>query len=78
VSGDVVEMLRSRHDADAACPHTRIASSGWSGEPFNVGYAIDVLHPLALRSSIRTWRDEEPSFAYRQRSWHDQMPEDSP
>jgi 5-methylcytosine-specific restriction endonuclease McrA len=48
VFGDVVEILRSEHDGDTACPHTRIASSGWSGERLNVDYAITVLHPLAI------------------------------
>jgi hypothetical protein len=59
VSGDVVEMLRSRHDADAACPHTRIASSGWSGERFDVDYGISVLHPLAILPSPRAAVAEE-------------------
>src|SRR5207248_1006592 len=39
---NVVEMLSTEHDANAVCAHARIASSGWSGERFDVRYAIDV------------------------------------
>jgi hypothetical protein len=31
--------------------HPRTALPGWLGEPLDVGWAIDVLHPLALGSS---------------------------
>jgi 5-methylcytosine-specific restriction endonuclease McrA len=48
VFGDVVEVLRHEHDGDTACPHTRIASAGWSGDRLDLDHAITVLHPLAL------------------------------
>jgi 5-methylcytosine-specific restriction endonuclease McrA len=50
--GDPVSMLRVRHAAEGLelGPHT--AHPGWLGERLDLGWAIDVLHPLAnpLRS----------------------------
>jgi hypothetical protein len=48
---DPVRALRERNEAAglALRPHT--ATPGWLGEHLNVGYAIDVLHPLALQTS---------------------------
>jgi len=47
VPDDPVEILRARHDAEGHCLHARIATPGWLGEHLDVGWAIDVLHPLA-------------------------------
>lgn len=47
VPGDPVQMLRLRNEADGVTPDTRTAKPGWLGERLDVGYAIDVLHPLA-------------------------------
>ncbi len=47
VRGDPVDGLRARHDAEGGCLHARTAMPGWLGERLNVGWAIDVLHPLA-------------------------------
>jgi 5-methylcytosine-specific restriction endonuclease McrA len=47
VPGDPVYALRTRNDADGRALHARTAMPGWLGEPLDVGYAIDVLHPLA-------------------------------
>jgi hypothetical protein len=47
VNGDPVQIVRARNHADGLHPHARSAMPGWLGEPLNVGYAIDVLHPLA-------------------------------
>ncbi len=47
VFGDPVKILRARHDADGLVLHARTATPGWLGERLNVGWAIDVLHPLA-------------------------------
>jgi 5-methylcytosine-specific restriction endonuclease McrA len=47
VPGDPVRALRARNDADGLVLHARTAMPGWLGEPLDVGYAIDVLHPLA-------------------------------
>jgi hypothetical protein len=47
VPSDPVEIFRARHDADGLHLHARTAMPGWLGEPLDVGWAIDVLHPLA-------------------------------
>jgi hypothetical protein len=47
VFGDPLKILRARHDADGLVLHARTATPGWLGERLNVGWAIDVLHPLA-------------------------------
>jgi hypothetical protein len=44
---DPVEILRARHAAGGLALHARTAMPGWFGEPLDVGYAIDVLHPRA-------------------------------
>jgi len=45
--GDPVKVIRARHDAEGLVLHARTATPGWLGERLNVGWAIDVLHPLA-------------------------------
>ncbi|MBI2161961.1 MAG: DUF222 domain-containing protein [Candidatus Rokubacteria bacterium] len=47
VPADPVQALRARHEAQGLRLHARTAIPGWLGEPLNVGWAIDVLHPLA-------------------------------
>ena len=47
VLGDPVEILRAQHDAEGLVLHARTATPGWLGERLDVGWAIDVLHPLA-------------------------------
>ncbi len=47
ISADPVRALRARHEAQGLRIHPRTATPGWLGEPLDVGYAIDVLHPLA-------------------------------
>jgi 5-methylcytosine-specific restriction endonuclease McrA len=47
VADDPVRVLRVRHDADGLRLHTGTTTPGWLGERFDVGWAIDVLHPLA-------------------------------
>jgi hypothetical protein len=44
---DVVNILRARHEADGLMLDAHTATPGWFGEPLDVGWAIDVLHPLA-------------------------------
>ena len=44
---DPVEVLRARHDAQGLRVHARTSMPGWLGERLDVGWAIDVLHPLA-------------------------------
>jgi 5-methylcytosine-specific restriction endonuclease McrA len=50
VPGDPIKALRARHDAQGLHLDARTACAGWLGERLNVGWAIDVLHPLAQRS----------------------------
>src|SRR5438128_11703895 len=47
VPDDLVRALRARHDAQGLRLHARTATPGWLGERLNVGWAIDVMHPLA-------------------------------
>ena len=51
VPTDPVHVLRTAHVAQGLHLHARAACAGWLGERFNVGWAIDVLHPLALGPS---------------------------
>jgi hypothetical protein len=52
VQADSVEILRARHEALGLGLHARTAMPGWLGERLDVGWAIDVLHPLSLRPSL--------------------------
>jgi hypothetical protein len=47
VPGDPVNSLRAQHETEGLHLHARTAIPGWLGEPLDVGWAIDVLHPLA-------------------------------
>jgi hypothetical protein len=47
IPGDPMQTLRARHEAGGLRLHARTAMPGWLGERLDVGYAIDVLHPLA-------------------------------
>ena len=44
---DPVPALRAQHEAAGLRLHARTACAGWLGERLDVGWAIDVLHPLA-------------------------------
>jgi len=48
VPADPIHALRARHDAQGLRVHARTSIPGWLGERLDVGYAIDVLHPLAV------------------------------
>ena len=50
VAHDPVHVLRARHEAQGLRIHARTAMPGWLGERLNVGWAIDVLHPLATQT----------------------------
>ena len=50
VPADPVAELRARHEAQGLRLHARTTCPGWLGERLDVGWAIDVLHPLATRS----------------------------
>jgi HNH endonuclease len=47
VADDPVRLLRTLNEAEGLALHARTAMPGWFGERLDVGYAIDVLHPLA-------------------------------
>jgi 5-methylcytosine-specific restriction endonuclease McrA len=53
VPADPVDVLRARHDAQGLRLQARTLTPSWLGEGLDVGWAIDVLHPLAepLRSA---------------------------
>jgi hypothetical protein len=46
---DPVHALRSHHAAQGLNIHPRTSCPGWLGERLDVGWAIDVLHPRALK-----------------------------
>ena len=47
VPADPVHALRRQHEAQGLRLHARTTIPNWLGERLDVGYAIDVLHPLA-------------------------------
>ncbi len=47
VPADPVQVLQTRHVAQGLHLHARTTCAGWLGERLDVGWAIDVLHPLA-------------------------------
>ena len=51
VPADPVGALRARHVAEGLRLHARTGLAGWLGERLDVGWAIDVLHPLARRDA---------------------------
>jgi 5-methylcytosine-specific restriction endonuclease McrA len=48
VPGEPITALRACHDSQGLRINARTACAGWLGERLNVGWAIDVLHPLAV------------------------------
>ncbi len=48
---DPVAALRAQHVAQGLQLHARTGLAGWLGERLDVGWAIDVLHPLASRAA---------------------------
>ena len=48
VPANPVEVLRARNDAAGIQITAQTSKPEWLGERLNVGYAIDVLHPLAV------------------------------
>jgi len=51
VPADPVQVLRARHDTQGLRLHARTACPLWLGERLDLGWAIDVLHPLATRGA---------------------------
>jgi len=50
VPRDPITVLRVCHEANGLRINARTGCPGWLGERLNVGWAIDVLHPLAQRA----------------------------
>ena len=58
VPADPVSTLQAQHTAQGLRLHARTACPGWLGERLDVGWALDVLHPLATQHvRPRPWRD---------------------
>src|SRR5262249_19784943 len=51
VPADPVGVLRARNDAEGLEITAQTSKPGWLGERLDIGYAIDVLHPLATRET---------------------------
>ena len=49
VPDDPAAAVRAQNESEGLTLHARTAMPLWLGERLNVGYAIDVLHPLATR-----------------------------
>ncbi len=49
VPDDPIRTLRARNEAAGLHLHARTTCPGWLGEPLDVGWALDVLHPRALQ-----------------------------
>jgi hypothetical protein len=47
VPADPVAAMRARHEQNGLALHPQTAIPDWRGEPLDLGYAIDVLHPRA-------------------------------
>jgi hypothetical protein len=47
VPADPMQRLRARHEAEGLVLHATTAMTCWFGERLDVGWALDVLHPLA-------------------------------
>jgi 5-methylcytosine-specific restriction endonuclease McrA len=54
MSEDPVGTLRNCHDAQGLRINARTACPGWLGEPLDVGWAVDVLHPSAADARRQT------------------------
>jgi hypothetical protein len=50
VIDDPVAVIRARNASDWLALHAHTALPSWLGERLDVGYAMDVLHPLAIRT----------------------------
>jgi hypothetical protein len=46
-----MKVIRARNEAEGLVLHARTAMPSWQGERLDVGWAIDVLHPLANKPS---------------------------
>jgi Domain of unknown function (DUF222)/HNH endonuclease len=51
LAADPVQALQAEHTAQGLQIHARTGLAGWLGEHLDVGWAIDVLHPLPARAA---------------------------
>ena len=51
VPADPIHALQTQHNAQGLRLHARTACPQWLGERLDLGWAIDVLHPLAARAA---------------------------
>ena len=58
VPADPVTILRAQHEEQGLRLPARTTLPGWLGERLDVGWAIDVLHPLATGEAA-SWRSPE-------------------
>ena len=54
ILGDPIEALRATHEAQGLRITPRTSCPLWLGERLDVGWAIDVLHPLAAKPRDRS------------------------
>ena len=52
IPNDPVQALRARNEEAGLHLHARTACPSWLGEPLDVGWALDVLHPRALHPLV--------------------------
>jgi hypothetical protein len=50
VPADAVAAVRARNEGEGRQIGSRTPTALWLGERLDVGYALDVLHPLAIGS----------------------------
>ncbi len=58
VPADPIHTLHAQHAALGLRLHARTACPGWLGERFDVGWALDVLHPRAIALGTRHLEEE--------------------
>ena len=50
---DALDRLYEQNAAAGVQLHKHTLTPGWTGERFSVAHAIDVMHPVARRPSLR-------------------------
>jgi hypothetical protein len=58
---DPAAVIRARNEAVGLALDAETMTPGWLGERLNVGYAIDVLHPLAVGAYLSRPAGAPPS-----------------
>ena len=63
VPADPIKALHESHDTQGLRVTARTGCPSWLGEGLNVGWAIDVLHPLAQRARPYPTSEHRPAAA---------------